>query len=481
VGTFIGKVAAVFTANTSGLVTGTREASAALAKMESNVKGISTGMDALVAIEGARLFAGVATQVGNVAGSFVRMNAATAEVIDAQSKLSRKIGVSLADFQSLALAGDLAGVSQEKIANAVGKMGINLVKASEGSKGAVKAFESLGLSVADLEKMSPADRFQAIATAISGLKTPAEQAAAAVNVFGKGGKDLLDIFANGGAAVKEAAEYAELFGVALSTEAGQNVEKMMDDFTTLGKVVEGFKNQLVAAFAPAVSEQITGVIEKIKELGGIKTVAQDTAIFLAEAAGKFIDAGTVFASKIDTVLTALQKSVDAIAGLGAFLSASGKVLYSAGQAGYAVTYDVASAAVGGVGEESRRESEALWGAAYATREAAERDRERLQSALYGTNFNTAPPQQTTGEGFAATVRAAVERERAAAAERDRAREASAATDSKKNDGVKAAESKGDGKAEQTLEAQLKTLREVAANTAKAAVFKVFNITGAGAR
>lgn len=480
-GTFIGKVAAVFTANTSGLVTGTREASAALSKMEANVKGISTGMNALVAIEGAKLFAGVATQVGNVAGSFVRMNAATAEVIDAQSKLSRKIGVSLADFQALALAGDLAGVSQEKIGAAVGKMGINLVKASEGSKGAIKAFEGLGLSVADLEKMSPAARFQAIATAISGLKTPAEQAAAAVAVFGKGGKDLLDIFANGGEAVKQAAEYAELFGTALSTEAGENVEQMMDDFTTLGKIVEGFKTQLVAAFAPAVSEQIAGVIEKIKELGGIKNVAQDTAIFLAEAGGKFIDAGAAFASKIDTVLTALQKSVDAIGGIGSFLAATGKLAYSGAQATYAGVFDATSFAVGGVGQESQKESQALWDAAFKTRQEAEDLRTGFQEKFYGRPPSGPPPEPSAGSKFAADVRAAVDRERAAAAERERAAAAGRATDSTNRSGVNQGEGKGGVMPEKTLQDQLKTLREVAANTAKQAVFTVFNITGSGAR
>jgi hypothetical protein len=476
VSTFIGKVAAVFTANTSGLVTGTREASAALSKMESNVKGISTGMNALVAIQGAQLFAGVAQNVASATGSFIRMNAVTAETIDAQSKLSRKIGVSLADFQSLALAGDLAGVSQEKVASAIGKMGINLTNAANGSKAAEAGFKALGLSVAELQAMSPAQQFDAISVAISKLPTPAEQAAAAVKVFGKGGKDLLDIFANGGAAVKEAAEYAELFGLALSTEAGQNVEKMMDDFTVLGKLVEGFKTQLVAAFAPAVSEQITAVIEKIKELGGIKNVAQDTAIFLAEAAGKFIDAGTIFASKIDTVLSALDKSVSFIGALGQGAVGIAQTIGAGGQQVGALISDVAFTDQNDPGSKAQADAEYK-----KAQDLARRGSENVGGFMNWWN-GTKPaeaPDATAGSNFAADVRAAVERERQAAAERERAR--AAATDSTKRDGLGGAAAAKDPKAEKTMAEQLATLREVAANTAKQAVMTVFNIPGAAAR
>jgi hypothetical protein len=509
-GNYIGKVAAVFTANTSGLVAGTREATAALTKMEGNVKSISTGMNALVAIQGAQLFAGVARSAADAAGSFIRMNAATAELIDAQSKMARKIGVSLADFQSLALAGDLAGVSQEKMAASIGKMGIALVKAEQGSRQAQSAFASLGLSVDELGKMGAADQFNAISVAIGKLPTPAEQAAAAVRIFGKGGKDLLDIFANGGEAVKQAAEYAELFGTALSTEAGQSVEKMVDDFGLLGEVVKGFKTQLVAAFAPAVSEQIAGVIEKIKELGGIKSIAQDTAIFLAEAGGKFIDAGTIFASKIDAVLTALDKSVSVIGALGQGALGIGQTIAAGTQQVGAVISDVVNT------DQRDPGSKAAAAAEYKRAEELAKSGSENVGGFFDWLNGKKPAEReepTAGSRFAAATRAAVERENAAAAERERARQAAAAatpqpskvaspersappdeppqpaekkkavraTDSKRSDGIRVGASDSSRETGKTLHEQLAALKEVAANTAKQAVFTVFNIPGAGAR
>lgn len=479
-GNYIGKVAAVFTANTSGLVAGTREATAALSKMQSGVSKISTGVNALVALQGAQMFAGLVSQATSAAGSLLSMADATAEVIDQQSKLARKIGVSLADFQSIALAADLAGVSQDKAANAIQKMGISISAADGGNRKALAAFQALGISLADIKKLSPADQFRLIAEKLSALPTPAEQAAKAVGIFGKGGKDMLDLFANGAKAVKDAAEYAELFGTALSNEAGNNVEAMKDNFTLIGEAIKGFKTQLVAAFAPAVNDQIVAIIDKIRELGGIKTVAQDTAIFLAEAAGSFIDAASVFASKIDTVLSALNTTVNAIGGIGSGFAA-------VGQRAMAGFTGIAAAANDIVYLDQRdpasmEASKKMWDGAEAWSDGARRSSAKADAWLYGTTPDGSMPNpgDTPGKRLAAATRAAVERENAAAAERERARQAAAtATDSKKRDGLPA--EAGAKKDEKTLMEQLQALKEVAANTAKQTVFKVFNITGAGAR
>jgi len=405
---------------------------------------------------------------------------ATAEVIDQQSKLARKIGVSLADFQAIALAADLAGVSQDKAANAIQKMGISISAAAGGNKKAVAAFQALGISLADIKKLSPADQFRLIAEKLSALPTPAEQAAKAVGIFGKGGKDLLDLFANGAGAVKEAAEYAELFGLALSNEAGDNVEAMKDNFTLIGKAIEGFKTQIVAAFAPAVNDQIVAVIDKIKELGGIKTVAQDTAIFLAEAAGSFIDAASVFASKIDTVLSALNSTVNTISGIGSGVAALGQRavggLSAVAAAGTDLLYNDQR------DPATMEASKKRWDSVFAWSDAAKRNSAAADAWWNGTkpDGSMPKPEDTVGNRFAAATREAVERERAAAAERERARQAAAtATDSKKRDGLPAAA--GSKTEEKTMMEQLQALKEVAANTAKQAVFQVFNITGAGAR
>jgi hypothetical protein len=269
-----------------------------------------------------------------------------------------------------------------------------------------------------------------------------------------------------------------LFGIALSTEAGDSVEAMKDNFTLIGKAIEGFKTQLVAAFAPAVNDQIVAVIEKIKELGGIKNVAQDTAIFLAEAAGSFIDAGSVFASKIDTVLSALNTSVNAISGIGSGVAALGQRAVAGFKGAAAVGADLLFQDQRD--PESMAASEERWKDVQAWQEGAAASSANADAWWNGTKPEGSMPGDTAGSKFAQSVREAVDREKAAAADRERARQAAAtATDSKKRDGLPA--EAGAKKEEKTMMEQLAALKEVAANTAKQTVFQVFNITGAGAR
>ena len=60
----IGKVSAVFTANSSGLVSGVNQAARSMSRMERSTKSLASGMRTLVAIQGAQLFGSMASTAG---------------------------------------------------------------------------------------------------------------------------------------------------------------------------------------------------------------------------------------------------------------------------------------------------------------------------------------------------------------------------------------------------------------------------------
>ena len=264
----IGKVRAVFTASTSGLVSGVNQAVGSMSKMEAAVGSLRSGMTALVAIQGAQLFASVAGAVSRGVSSMVSYGQAQAEVIDQQSKLAARLGMTLGEFSGLALAGDLAGVSMETIAKAATKADIMFVKASQGSKVAQAAFAGLGLSVDQLGGMSASERFDAIAAAIAKLPTEAQRAAAAVQIFGRSGVDLLPLFSQGAEGIAQAREQAERLGLTLTNAQGQDVEAMNDAFTMAGKAIEGVVNQVVAYLSPAVKEVADTFTNLVGSIGG---------------------------------------------------------------------------------------------------------------------------------------------------------------------------------------------------------------------
>lgn len=296
----IGKVSAVFTANSSGLVTGVNKAASSMKRLEGATSSLRSGMNALVAIQGAQLFGSIASSASGYIRSLVAMGQAQAEVIDQTSKLAARTGMAYGEFAGLALAGDLAGVGMETIAKAATKADIMFVKAAQGSKTAQAAFAGLGLSVDDLGKMSAAERFQAITAAIAALPTEAQRAAAATQLFGKAGAELLPLFSGGADGIAQAVEQAERLGLALTTAQGQDVEAMNDAWTLASKAIEGIVQQVTAYLAPAVTAIAETFTNLVGSVGGAN---------LGQAIGDGILQGARFLAGIGDWLIANMGSV----------------------------------------------------------------------------------------------------------------------------------------------------------------------------
>ena len=264
----IGKVSAVFSANTSGLVSGTNAAGSAFKKLAGDVAGLRSGMRSLVAIQGAQLFGQVASGAMSAARSFISMGVAQADVIGGQKDLAARLGMTYGELAGLGFAGAQVGVSMETIGKAATKADVAFIKASQGSKQAQAAFSGIGLSVAQLEGLSPAERFRAIADSISALPSAAERSRAAIQVFGKAGAELLPMFEGGAGAITAATEEAAKFGLALTNEQANSVDSMGDAFAKAQMAVQGIVGQVVAYLAPAIQGVTDTFLNLIGGIGG---------------------------------------------------------------------------------------------------------------------------------------------------------------------------------------------------------------------
>ncbi len=264
----IGKVRAVFTASTSGLTSGANAASASMRKLQSDVKGMRSSLSMLTAISGAQLFGSIASGASQAVRSLIGMGAAQAEVVDATNKMAARLGVTYGEMAGLAHAGALVDVSMETIGGAMTKADIAFVKAANGSKVAMAAFDTLGLSVESLNGMSAAERFEAIAQAISQLPTEAERSAAAVRIFGRSGVELLPIFEQGAAGIQAARAEAERFGLTLTGAQAGNIDAMGDSFDRAQQAISGVIQQIVAYLAPAIESVTSQFSDLIGSVGG---------------------------------------------------------------------------------------------------------------------------------------------------------------------------------------------------------------------
>jgi len=262
------RISALFTADTSQLQSGTRQAAASLQRLSSDVNTLKSSLGSLVNIQAAQLFGSITSGIATAVRSFASLASSSSETIDGLSKMAARLGVSYADMSGLALAADLAGVSVGSLAGAMTKADRAFIEAQRGSKTATDAFARIGLSLDDLGKLDPRARFDAIAQSIASLPTEAERAAAAIALFGRSGAELLPMFANGAQGIQEAREQAERLGLALTTVQGQNVEAMNDSWTLVRKSIEGVIQQVVANLAPAITAINDMWLDFVESTGG---------------------------------------------------------------------------------------------------------------------------------------------------------------------------------------------------------------------
>lgn len=284
----------MFTASSSGLTAGVNQASASMKRLERDVRGLRGGLSTLTAISGAQLFGQIASGAVSAARSFLSMASASMDAIGNQRDLAARLGVTYGELSGLTLAGEQVGVSMETIGAAVTRAEVAFTKAASGSSTAISAFKRIGLSVEQLNGLSTADRFKAIAQAISELPTPAERSAAAVGLFGRAGAQLLPLFEQGAAGIQAATVEANALGLTLNSVQADNVDAMGDSFTKAQAAVRGVVDQVVAYLAPAVTRVTEAFTQLVSGIGGqnigaaIGEAILGAARYLAQVADFFI-------------------------------------------------------------------------------------------------------------------------------------------------------------------------------------------------
>ncbi|MCC6425717.1 MAG: hypothetical protein IT435_02730 [Phycisphaerales bacterium] len=184
----------------------------------------------------------------------------TGDVLD---KMSQRTGVSVEALSELGYAADLSGTDMETLENGLRVMQKSLVEAAKGSQGANEALGLLGLTVADLAKLSPDEQFKLLADRISKVQDPALRASLAMELFGKAGTKLLPLMADGAAGINEMQEQARKLGLTVSTETARDAAELNDALGTLWKVLKQGAFTIGGALAPTIkdlTERITRVI-----------------------------------------------------------------------------------------------------------------------------------------------------------------------------------------------------------------------------
>jgi hypothetical protein len=297
-----------------------------------------------------RVAAAAAVAAATAAG--VAMVRSGLQTVDAQAKLAQSLGTTVASIQTLERAGELAGVSMSGIEQATKDLTRRLSQAAAGGGPAAQALERLGLSAADLLALPLDERVGAINAAIDDFVPAAERAAVAGQLFGEEGSIAMSRIDT--ATLRQATEDVRAFGVVVSEQDADQIERTNDAISRLGLIWRGLSNQLAVAAAPALEAVAnamaalanrTGPLgiairELFDNIGRLTTYAATFAAFLASRWVAGMAAAALSVRGLATALVVLRGALIRT-GIGALIVGVGELIYQLSQI---------VARVGGVGE-----------------------------------------------------------------------------------------------------------------------------------
>jgi len=203
-------------------------------------------------------------------GAVVAGLAATTKVFasmgDHLAKMSARTGISVEALSELGYAADQSGTDLDTLEASLRKMQKTIVDAATGSKGAIDALAMLGLTVEDLNSLSPEQQFKLIADRLSKISNPTVKAAAALELFGRSGTALLPMLSNGAAGIEELQEQARKLGLTVSGEDARAAEVFGDRLDDLWKVIKRGVFTIGSALVPllqSTAEWITAVVVRV--------------------------------------------------------------------------------------------------------------------------------------------------------------------------------------------------------------------------
>lgn len=110
--------------------------------------------------------------------------------------LADRTGIAVDKVLLLERAFQNAGVGADALGPIINKMQKAIVDAGDGTSKAAYAFADLGISLSQLQGLSPEEQLKTIGKAIAAIPDPAQRAATAMEIFGKSGGALNQVFAN---------------------------------------------------------------------------------------------------------------------------------------------------------------------------------------------------------------------------------------------------------------------------------------------
>lgn len=283
----------------------------------------------------ARGLGSIKRQIISVQGAVTALAAGLAlrefsQQIDDIAKQSARLGITVAELQSLQFAASQTGTGAEELKKGFERFNKSISEASTGIGTGMRAFEALGVEVtnADGTLRSTDDVLNDVADGLAQTKNPADRLRIAMDLFGRSGAGMVNMLQGGSEQLKATREEFSKLTLELTGPQAEAVENANDMFDRLSRTFVSIGHQITAVLLPAFANIAKFLTQKL--LNGLARVIDVFSWFidtdlpdrLREISKGYDEVGevveglnepvTVVAEGFERQETALQKAIQSL-------------------------------------------------------------------------------------------------------------------------------------------------------------------------
>lgn len=262
--------------------------------------------------------AGIATAAVAAVAAIVKIERALISMTNESAAAAKELrtlssvtGQSTEALQEFEYAGDLIGVSGDRIKDSLKEITNKMQDALNGSEDTASAFETLGVNIqeSDGSMRSATDVFYDVIDALGEVQNRTERDALAMDLMSESAQELNPLIDAGSEKLSQYAQEAHDLGYVLDDEAVEALNNTDNAYKRLQATQEGIKKQMSAQFAPYLEEFYTKATKFVKTLGETleRSGIVDAFGMLLETIGDIIaPADTLSSTTIPSLTVALR-------------------------------------------------------------------------------------------------------------------------------------------------------------------------------
>jgi hypothetical protein len=172
------------------------------------------------------------------------------------ARMSQRTGIAVESLSALKFAAEETDVEFDAVESGVKRMQRAIIEAAKGGGKGPQFLRGLVGMNAD-------EQLAAIADKLQGVTNPAEKAAVAMEIFGRGGTAILPLLSKGAAGLAAFRKEAESLGLIRTKEEAEAALQLSLAWIAVTRALTAMKNALGAAIGPLLSKFLTGMQKNI--------------------------------------------------------------------------------------------------------------------------------------------------------------------------------------------------------------------------